>query len=97
MATYISLIKLTDHGFKDIKNAPQQIEFVAKATEAMGGKMVSFFFTVGEYDYIGIFDGLTDEAIASLGQKINSLGNVKATAFRAFTTKEFAEMVKKLP
>jgi uncharacterized protein with GYD domain len=97
MATYISLIKLTDQGFKDIKNAPQRIEFVAKATEEMGGKMTNFYFTVGEYDYIGIFEGLTDEAIASLGPKINSLGNVKATAFRAFTTKEFAEMVKKLP
>jgi uncharacterized protein with GYD domain len=97
MATYVVLIKLTDQGIKDIKNAPQRIESVAKATEAMGGKMTSFYYTLGEYDYIGIYEGLTDEAIASLGLKIGSLGNVRTTALKAFTTKEFAEIVKKLP
>jgi uncharacterized protein with GYD domain len=36
MATHIVLMKLTDQGIKDIKNAPQRIEGAAKAVEAMG-------------------------------------------------------------
>jgi uncharacterized protein with GYD domain len=97
MATYIVLTKLTDQGIKEIKKAPQRIDAVGKAAEAMGGKMTSFYVTLGEYDYIAVFEGLTDEALLSLGLKIGSLGNVRTTTLKAFTTKEFAEIVKKLP
>ncbi len=96
MPTQIVLFNMTDQGIKDIKNAPQRIDAAAKATEAMGGKM-TFYYTTGEYDYIGIFEGLTDEALTSLGLKTFSLGNVRGKVLRAFTTKEFAEIVKKLP
>ena len=36
MATYIVLVKYTDQGIKDIKNAPQRIDAAAKVAEAMG-------------------------------------------------------------
>jgi uncharacterized protein with GYD domain len=68
-----------------------------KAAEAMGCKMTSFHVTFGEYDYVGIFEGPTDEALLSLGLKIGSLGNIRTTTLKAFTTKEFTEIVKKLP
>jgi uncharacterized protein with GYD domain len=57
MVTYIVLMKLTDQGIKDIKNAPQRIEAAAKALEAMGGKMTGFYLTMGEYDYVVIGEG----------------------------------------
>ncbi len=97
MATHIVLMKLTDQGIKDIKNAPQRIDAAAKAIEAMGGKMTGLYFTLGEYDYIAIVEGLTDEAGASFLLKLGSAGNVRTTTLKAFTTKEFAEIVKKLP
>jgi uncharacterized protein with GYD domain len=34
MATHIVLMKLTDQGIKDVKNAPQRIDAAAKAVEA---------------------------------------------------------------
>ncbi len=97
MATHIVLMKLTDQGIKDIKNAPQRIDAAAKAIEAMGGKMTGLYFTLGEYDYIAIVEGLTDEAGASFLLKLGSAGNVRTKTLKAFTTKEFAEIVKKLP
>lgn len=96
MATYIVLCKLTDQGIRNIKDAPQRIDAAAKAAEAMGGKMTSFYVTLGEYDYIAVFEGLTDEAFLSLGLKVGLLGNIRTTSLKAFTTKEFAEIVKKL-
>ncbi len=97
MATHIVLMKLTDQGIKDIKNAPQRIDAAAKAIEAMGGKMTGLFFTLGEYDYIVIIEGLTDEAGASMLLKLGSAGNVRTTTLKAFTKEEFTEIVKKLP
>jgi uncharacterized protein with GYD domain len=97
MATHIVLMKMTDQGIKDVKNAPQRIDAAYKAIEAIGGKMTGFYFTLGEYDYISIIEGLSDEAGASFLLKLGSAGNVRSTTLKAFTKDEFAAMVKKLP
>jgi uncharacterized protein with GYD domain len=97
MATHIVMMKLTEQGIKDIKNAPQRVDAAAKAIEAMGGKMTGFYFTLGEYDYISIVEGLSDEAGATFLLKLGSGGNVRTTTLKAFTKQEFVEMVKKLP
>jgi len=97
MAIQIVLMKLTDQGIRDVKKAPQRIDAAAKAIEALGGKMTGFYFTMGEYDYIAIAEGLSDEAGASFLLKLGSQGNVRTSTLRAFTKQEFAEMVKKLP
>jgi uncharacterized protein with GYD domain len=96
MATHIVLMKLTEQGIKDIKNAPQRVDAAAKAIETMGGKMTGFYFTMGEYDYVAIAEGLSDEAGASFLLKLGSAGNVRTTTLKAFTKKEFEAIVKKL-
>jgi uncharacterized protein with GYD domain len=97
MASHIILMKMTDQGIKDIKNAPGRIEAIAKAIEAMGGKMTGFYFTLGEYDYIAVIEGLSDEVGASLLLKLGSAGNVRTTTLKAFTKQEFEAIVKKVP
>ena len=97
MVTYIVLMKLTDQGIKDIKNAPQRIEAAAKALEAMGGKMTGFYLTMGEYDYVAIGEGPSDEVGMTFLLGLGAAGNVKTTTLKAFTKEQFAEMVKKLP
>ena len=96
MATHIVLMKLTEQGIKDVKNAPARVDAAAKAIEAMGGKLTGFYFTLGEYDYISIIEGLTDEAGASFLLKLGSMGNVRTTTLKAFAKKDFAEIVKNL-
>ena len=97
MATYIMLMKLTDQGRKDIKGVPQRIEQAAKTVEAMGGKMIGFYATMGEYDYVVIGEGLSDEVMMTFLLGLGSLGNVRTTTLKAFTKEKFAELVKKLP
>ena len=97
MPTYITLYKLTKQGSQNIKDAPERIEKGIKAFEAIGGKMVCFYATMGEYDYVAVGEAPNDEVAMTfmLGQV--SLGNVKTTTMKAFSTEAFAEMVKKLP
>lgn len=97
MVTHIVLMKLTDQGIKDIKNAPQRVEAAAKALEAMGGKMTAFYLTMGEYDYVAIGEGPSDEVGMTYLLGLGAAGNVKTTTLKAFTKEQFAEMVKKLP
>ena len=97
MPTYVLLMKLTDQGIKDIKNAPQRIEDAVKGLEAVGGKLEIFCTVMGDYDYVAVGECPSDEVAATFLLLLGSLGNVRTTTLRAFTKEEFAEMVKKLP
>jgi uncharacterized protein with GYD domain len=97
MNTYIILMKLTAQGAKDLKDAPKRIESGIKGFEKMGGKVTGFYSTLGEYDYISIGEAPSDEVAATFSLALSSLGNVKTTTLRAFTTKEFTAMIKKMP
>lgn len=97
MAIYINLMKLTDQGVTNIKEAPQRAEEGIKAFEKMGGKMLGFYVVTGEYDYIAIGEAPNDAVATTFSMALSARGNVRTTTVRAYTREEFAEMVKKLP
>jgi len=97
MNTYITLMKLTDQGAKDLKEAPKRIEDGLKSFEKMGGKLIGFYATLGEYDYIGIGEASSDEVATTFNLALSSLGYVRTTTIRAFTIKELADMISKIP
>jgi uncharacterized protein with GYD domain len=97
MNTYITLMKLTDQGAKDLKGAPKRIEDGLKMFEKMGGKLIGFYATMGEYDYIGVGEAPSDEVATTYNIALSSLGSVRTTTIKAFTIKEFGDMIKKLP
>ncbi len=97
MSHYIMLMKLTEQGAKTIKDAPARVEAAFKAGEALGGKVLGFYLTMGEYDYVAVIEGPTDENMAVFLLSLGSLGNVKTTTLKAFTLEEFAGIAKRLP
>lgn len=97
MPRYIALMKLTEQGIKDVKNAPKRIEQAVAGMEALGGKMIDFYTVMGEYDYVAITEFPSDEVGMAFLLTLGSLGNVRTTTLRAFNTKQFAELVKKIP
>jgi uncharacterized protein with GYD domain len=97
MVRKIILMKLTDQGVKDIKNAPQRIEQGLSTFEKMGGKVIGFYAVTGEYDYIAIGESPSEEVGMVFAMGLSALGNLRTTTIDAYTKEEFAEMVKKLP
>ena len=97
MALYISLYKLTEQGMKSIKDAPGRYEKGVKAAEAMGGKVIAFYATMGEYDYVSIGEFPDDEVATTFLLALGSLGNVKTTTMKAFSSDQFKKIVGKLP
>jgi len=97
MPTYITLYKWTDQGIKNVKESPDRIKAAVKAVEGAGGKVLSIYITMGEYDLVAISEAPNDETVAAflLGQGM--LGNVRTTTLRAFTENQFADILKKLP
>ncbi|MGQ9551273.1 MAG: GYD domain-containing protein [Candidatus Bathycorpusculaceae bacterium] len=97
MPIYVCLMKLTDQGVKDVKNAPKRIEEAVKALEAMGGKLIEFYTVMGEYDYVGIAELPSDEVAVTFLLGLGSAGNVRTTTLKAFTREQFAAVVERLP
>ena len=97
MPTYITLYKLTAQGIKNIKGAPGRYQEGVKNFEAIGGKVIGFYATMGEYDYVGIGEAPSDEIAMTFALALGALGNVRTTTLKAFTTEEFANIVSKLP
>ena len=96
MPVFVTLYKFTDQGVKNIKDSPQRLEVAIKAFEAKGGKLLGAYYTTGEYDLIVLGEIADEKAGLAHTLAVASLGNVRPTTLRAYTAKEFAEIVKKM-
>lgn len=97
MPKYIVLMKLTEQGSKEIRDAPERIEQGIKLLEKMGGKLTSFYMVMGEYDYVGIGEAPSDEVQAAFMLALSSRGHVKTTTLKAFSREEIPGIFKLLP
>ena len=97
MPTYIGLMKLTEQGIKEIKDAPQRIAENIRQLEGMGGKLVGMYAVMGEYDYVGIAEAPSDEIALTFLLSLGAAGQVRTTTLKAFSTNQFMEILGKLP
>ncbi|SVA63324.1 uncharacterized protein METZ01_LOCUS116178 [marine metagenome] len=97
MATYISLLSLTEQGIKTIKDLPARVAAGRQAVEAMGGKIVQYYLTLGSQDAVVVFELPDDETAASMVLAQAGLGNLRSTTMRAFTEAEIPGVLSKMP
>lgn len=97
MGRYVILMNLTEQGAKSIKDAPARIAEAEHALEAAGGKLLGFYTTLGQYDYVAIAEGPSDEVAVAQLLGLAMAGNVRTTTLKAFTREEFAAIIKQLP
>jgi uncharacterized protein with GYD domain len=97
MAIWVSLVNLTDQGIKNIKQGPERLEEAANRIEEVGGKLLGFYLTMGDYDYVTIVEGPSDEVAMTFLMGLGAAGNIRTKTLKAFTLDEFKAMVKGLP
>ena len=97
MPKYISLMKLTEKGIKDIKSGPERVRNAAKGMEAVGGKLLAFYLVMGDYDYVAISEGPSDEVAMTFLLNLGAAGFVRTKTLKAFTLEEFEGFVGNLP
>lgn len=97
MPTYIALGNLSAKGSANIKDSPKRVEDARVAIKKMGGAMTSFYYTMGQYDFVAIADFPSNEAMMTFLMALGSLGNVKTETLVAIPVEQGAELIKKLP
>ena len=97
MATYISLLSLTEQGIKTIKDLPARIAAGRQAFEANGGKLLNYYLTLGSQDAVVVYEFPDDETTASMALAQAGIGNLRTTTMRAFTEAEIPGILSKMP
>lgn len=96
MPTYIALMRYTEQGIKAVKDSPKRREAAAKAIEAMGGKLLHSYLTMGQYDVVSVIELPDDEAAAKMALVTGMLGNVSTDTLLAFDEAQTDRIIKSL-
>lgn len=96
MATYISLTNFTDQGIRNIKDTTKRADAVREAAKKYGVTPKEFYWTLGSYDLVVIFEAPDDASMTALGLAIGSAGNVRTQTLRAFNKDEMNKILAKL-
>jgi uncharacterized protein with GYD domain len=97
MPMYISMLRYTQQGISNAKNAPARIDAAKEAYKKAGGELKAVYLTLGQYDLVAIAEMPNDEAVARLALGMGMQGNIRTETMRAFTEAEFRKIVGALP
>ncbi len=94
MAVYVSLITLTDQGIRTVKEDVQRVRAAAHAGEHTGIKILSEWWTMGQYDAVMVFEAPDDETASRFLLAGGVRGNIRTITLRAFTQAEMEGILK---
>jgi uncharacterized protein with GYD domain len=97
VATYISLIRYTDQGIRNIKDSPKRLDAAKAAFKAAGADLKQWYLALGRYDAVVISEGPDEETAAKLMLGVGALGNVRSETMRVFTEEEYRKLIAALP
>lgn len=96
MPTYIILVNWTDQGIRTVKESPKRLATAKKVIEAAGGKMTSFYLTMGRYDMVAIAEAPNDESVATVMLNLGRGGGIRTETMRAFTEDQYRDIIAKI-
>jgi uncharacterized protein with GYD domain len=97
MATYVTLIKLTEHGVKNVKDTCKRTADFKASAKKLGVEVKETYWCMGAYDGVLIFDAPDDETATTAMLSLASLNNVATHTMRSFTAAEMGKIVTKTP
>ena len=96
MATYIVLTNFTDQGVRTIQDTTKRADAVKEMAQKFGVTAKEFYWTLGSYDVVAIFDAPDDASITAFGLAIGAGGNVRTQTMRAFSRDDMDGILAKL-
>jgi uncharacterized protein with GYD domain len=96
MATFVSLINWTEQGIANFRDTTKRFGAFEDVVRNHGGRVVDFYWTIGQYDLVGVIETPDDETQAAILLELGALGNVRTTTLRAFTRDEMESIIAKI-
>ena len=89
MARYVSLLKFTDQGAREIKKSASRAHSFADAAKKAGVTIKDQFWLLGSYDGILIVEADSEAKALHWLTELASAGNVRTETMQAFDESEF--------
>jgi uncharacterized protein with GYD domain len=96
MATYVTLLKFTERGVKDIPNTCKRAAELKAHAKKHGIEVKEQYWCMGAYDGLLIFDAPDDEAATAAMLSLSSRDNVTTQTLRSFTAAEMSTILGKV-
>ncbi len=96
MPTYITLFKWTDEGAKTARDTLTRTERNAELAQKMGGRLLSVYWTQGEYDTVAVTEWPDEVTAQAYLLEVGSRGVSRTQTMRAFNKEEMQRIVDKL-
>ena len=94
MARYITLIRFTDQGVKQLKKSTARAQAFERSAAKAGVTVESQYWTSGSCDGVLIASGAEKDVMRAL-TGLAALGNVRTKTMRAYDASEFSALVGK--
>ena len=94
MAKYVSLIRFTPQGVRNLKQSPARAAAFCKTAEKAGVKVETQLWTTGAYDGILVLSAADEKQVLNVITKLVAGGNVSTQTLQASDAKEFAAIVR---
>ena len=93
MARYISLLRFTEQGAKNVKKSTTRAHAFDKLAAKAGVKVEGQYWTMGSFDGVLILTADSEKKILHLLTELTALGNVRTQTLQAFVDTEYDEVV----
>lgn len=94
MTRYITLLKFTQKGAEEVHDSAERAHRFDKLAKKAGVKVEGQYWTMGGCDGVLVLSADHEKKILHLLAELAAAGNVRTDTMRAFTDKEFADLVK---
>lgn len=93
MPLYVSLMKLTAKGLADLEGSPARRRTSEERVAALGGKSLAFYATLGQYDFVQLFEMPDNASMMEYVLIARRDGFVEPLILPAFETGEFGKII----
>ena len=95
MACYITLLKFTDEGARNIKESTSRAHAFDAMAAKSGVKVDGQYWTMGAYDGVLILSASSENKILHLLAELAAQGNVRTETMQAFDDKAIDRIIKR--
>jgi uncharacterized protein with GYD domain len=90
------LANWTDQGIRAGKDSLNRLDKARQMLKEMGGDFKLFFLTMGQYDFVGVYEAPDDAVAARFTMQLGMLGNVRTQTLKAFPEAAYREIMRSL-
>jgi uncharacterized protein with GYD domain len=96
MPSMVILGSYTDQGIQNLKDLPERLEATKAVISEAGGRLISFYLTMGAHDFVATVEVPDIQTGARLSLQTASQGNIRSETMYAFTEEETAAITSGL-